>query len=169
MFCVGDDDQSIYGWRGADISNVIDFPSTSPGAKTLALEQNYRSRKPVLDLSNAVMEGQERAFPKRLFTDKPGGTPVKIVDTDSSEGEVKFVVDGIQKLIAEGYKKREIGVLYRSNLLSRAVEEALRLANVPYRIIGGSSVYERKEVKDLIAYLRARAPPRATRSACGGW
>ncbi len=159
VFCVGDDDQSIYGWRGADISNVIDFPKHFPGAKILALEQNYRSRKPVLDLSNAVMEGQERAFPKRLFTDKPGGTPVKIVDTDSSEGEVKFVVDGIQKLIAEGYKKREIGVLYRSNSLARAVEEAMRLAAIPYRLIGGNSVYERREVKDLIAYLRISLHP----------
>ncbi len=159
VFCVGDDDQSIYGWRGADISNVIDFPKHFPGAKILALEQNYRSRKPVLDLSNAVMEGQVRAFPKRLFTDKPGGNPVKIVDTDSSEGEVKFVVDGIQKLIAEGNKKREIGVLYRSNSLARGVEEALRLAAIPYRLIGGNSVYERREVKDLIAYLRISLHP----------
>ncbi|MEZ4394854.1 MAG: UvrD-helicase domain-containing protein [Polyangiales bacterium] len=159
VFCVGDDDQSIYGWRGADISNVIDFSTHFPGAKTLALEQNYRSRKPVLDLANSVMEGQVRAFPKRLFTDKPGGAPVQIVETDSSEGEVKFVVDGILKRIKDGQKKREMGVLYRSNLLSRAVEEALRLANVPYRIIGGSSVYERKEVKDLIAYLRLAVHP----------
>jgi DNA helicase-2/ATP-dependent DNA helicase PcrA len=159
VFCVGDDDQSIYGWRGADISNVIDFATHFPGAKTLALEQNYRSRKPVLDLANAVMEGQVRAFPKRLFTDKPGGASVKIVETDSSEGEVKFVVDGIQKLIKDGHRKKEMGVLYRSNLLSRAMEEALRLANIPYRLIGGTSVYERKEVKDLIAYLRLAVHP----------
>ncbi len=159
VFCVGDDDQSIYGWRGADIGNVIDFGKHFPGAKTLALEQNYRSRKPVLDVSNSVMEGQVRAFPKKLFTDKPGGPPVKIVDTDSSEGEVKFVVDGIQKLVQEGYKKREIGVLYRSNQLARAVEEALRLTGIPYRIIGGNSVFERREVKDLIAYLRISLHP----------
>ena len=159
VFCVGDDDQSIYGWRGADISNVIDFAKHFPGAKTLALEQNYRSRKPVLDVANAVMEGQVRAFPKRLFTDKPGGPSVKIVETDSSEGEVKFAVDGIQKLIKEGHKKKEMGVLYRSNLLARAMEEALRLANIPYRLIGGTSVYERKEVKDLIAYLRLAVHP----------
>jgi superfamily I DNA/RNA helicase len=160
VFCVGDDDQSIYGWRGADISNVIDFPKHFPGAKIMALEQNYRSRKPVLDVANAVMEGQVRAFPKRLFTDKPGGSSVKIVDTDSSEGEVKFVVDGIQKLTQQGHKKREIGVLYRSNQLARGVEEALRLAGVQYRIIGGNSVYERREVKDLIAYLRVSLHPR---------
>ena len=160
VFCVGDDDQSIYGWRGADIANVIDFAKHFPGAKTLALEQNYRSRKPVLDVANAVMEGQVRAFPKRLFTDKPGGAPVKIVECDSSEGEVKFVVETIQKIISEGHKRKEIGVLYRSNLLSRGVEEALRLAGVPYRIIGGSSVFERREVKDLIAYLRVSLHPR---------
>jgi DNA helicase-2/ATP-dependent DNA helicase PcrA len=159
VFCVGDDDQSIYGWRGADIANVIDFPKHFPGAKILALEQNYRSRKPVLDVSNAVMEGQVRAFPKRLFTDKPGGPPVKIVACDSSEGEVKFVVDGIQKLVNEGYRKREIGVLYRSNVLAKAVEEAMRLAAIPYRMIGGNSVYERREVKDLIAYLRISLHP----------
>lgn len=159
VFCVGDDDQSIYGWRGADIANVIDFSKHFPGAKTLALEQNYRSHKPILDVANAVMEGQVRAFPKRLFTDKPGGAPVKIVEADSSEGEVKFVVEAIQKRLAEGYKRREIGVLYRSNLLARGVEEALRLAGIPYRLIGGSSVFERREVKDLIAYLRAALHP----------
>ncbi len=159
VFCVGDDDQSIYGWRGADIANVIDFPKHFPGAKIMALEQNYRSRKPVLDVSNAVMEGQVRAFPKRLFTDKAGGPPVKIVECDSSEGEVKFVVDGITKLVNQGYRKREIGVLYRSNVLSRSVEEALRLAAIPYRLIGGNSVYERREVKDLIAYLRVSLHP----------
>ncbi|MEZ4405287.1 MAG: 3'-5' exonuclease [Polyangiales bacterium] len=159
VFCVGDDDQSIYGWRGADISNVIDFSTHFPGAKVMALEQNYRSRKPVLDVANAVMEGQVRAFPKRLFTDRVGGDPVRIVECDSNEGEVKFVVSTIQTLITNGYKKREIGVLYRSNVLSRAMEEALRLANVPYRIIGGNSVYERREVKDLLAYLRLALHP----------
>lgn len=159
VFCVGDDDQSIYGWRGADISNVIDFGVHFPGAKVLALEQNYRSRKPVLDVANAVMEGQVRAFPKRLFTDRDGGETVKIVECESNEAEVKFVVATIQKLISEGYKKRELGVLYRSNVLSRAVEEALRLANVPYRLIGGNSVYERREVKDLLAYLRLALHP----------
>ena len=159
VFCVGDDDQSIYGWRGADITNVIDFPKHFRGAKTLALEQNYRSRKPVLDVANAVMEGQVRAFPKRLFTDKPGGAPVRIVEADSSDGEVKFVVEGIQKLISEGHKRKEIGVLYRSNALGRGVEEALRVAGVPYRLIGGTSVFERREVKDLIAYLRVSLHP----------
>ncbi|MBL8601467.1 MAG: UvrD-helicase domain-containing protein [Myxococcales bacterium] len=159
VFCVGDDDQSIYGWRGADISNVIDFGKHFPGAKTLALEQNYRSRRPILDLSNAVMEGQVRAYPKRLFTDKPGGEPCKIVECDSNEGEIKFVMEVTQKLLRDGYKRREIAVLYRSNLLSRGVEEALRLANIPYRLIGGTSVYERREVKDLIAYLRLAVHP----------
>ncbi|TAK18320.1 MAG: hypothetical protein EPO40_37730 [Myxococcaceae bacterium] len=159
VFCVGDDDQSIYGWRGADIANVIDFGSHFPGAKKLALEQNYRSRRPVLEVANAIMEGQVRAFPKRLFTDREGGSPVKVVHCDSGEGEVKFVFGTIQKLLAKGYKKKEIGVLYRSNLLSRGIEEALRLNNIPYRLIGGTSVYERREVKDLIAYLRLAVYP----------
>ncbi len=160
VFCVGDDDQSIYGWRGADISNVIDFPKHFPGARVLALEQNYRSQRPILDLANQVMEGQVRAYPKRLFTDKPGGAPCKIVECDSSEGEVKFVLETTQRLLSGGYKRKEIAVLYRSNLLSRGIEEALRLANIPYRLIGGTSVYERREVKDLIAYLRVAVHPR---------
>ncbi len=159
VFCVGDDDQSIYGWRGADIANVIDFGTHFPGAKMYALEQNYRSARPVLEVANAVMEGQERAFPKRLFTDRPGGAPVKVVHCDTSESEARFVLAHVQKLIANGTKRREIGVLYRSNALSRGVEEELRLANVPYRIIGGTSVYERREVKDLIAYLRLAVHP----------
>jgi len=159
VFCVGDDDQSIYGWRGADIANVIDFGTHFPGAKKLALEQNYRSRKPVLDVANAIMEGQVRAFPKRLFTDREGGATVKVVHADSGDGEVKFVGATITKLLAKGYKKKEIGVLYRSNLLSRGVEEFLRLNNIPYRMIGGNSVYERREVKDLIAYLRLAVYP----------
>lgn len=159
VFCVGDDDQSIYGWRGADIANVIDFATHFPGAKKLALEQNYRSRRPVLEVANAIMEGQVRAFPKRLFTDRSGGGPVKVIHCDSGDGEVKFVGATIQKLLANGYKKKEIGVLYRSNLLSRGIEEMLRLANIPYRMIGGTSVYERREVKDLIAYLRLAVYP----------
>ncbi|MBI5514696.1 MAG: UvrD-helicase domain-containing protein [Deltaproteobacteria bacterium] len=160
VFCVGDDDQSIYGWRGADLGNVLDFTTTHfPGARVLALEQNYRSRTPILDVANAVMEGQVRAFPKRLFTDRPGGEKVTVVTAESSEGEAKFVVDAIQKLVGQGHRRREIGVLYRSNLLSRAVEEGLRLGNVPYRLIGGTSVYERREVKDLLAYLRLALHP----------
>ena len=159
VFCVGDDDQSIYGWRGADIGNVIDFATHFPGAKTYALEQNYRSTTPILEVANAVMEGQERAFPKRLFTDRQGGAPVRVVHCDTSDAEVRFVVAAIEKLVAKGGRRKEIGVLYRSNVLSRGVEEGLRLANVPYRIIGGTSVYERREVKDLIAYLRLAVHP----------
>lgn len=159
VFCVGDDDQAIYGWRGADVRNVIQFAEHFPGARKLPLEQNYRSRQPILDVANAVMEKAERAYPKKLFSDKKQGDKVVLVECDNGESEVKFVLETSRLALQNGVPKREIGVLYRSNLLARPLEEAFRLAAIPYRLIGGTSFYERREVKDLTAYLRLALHP----------
>ena len=159
VFCVGDDDQAIYGWRGADVRNVIEFGSHFPGSKTLALEQNYRSRQPILDVANAVIAKCERAYPKQLFSDKKLGAKVQLVECDSNESETKFALETTRTAIANGVRAREIGILYRGNLLARPLEEAFRLAGVPYRLIGGTSFYERREVKDLTAYLRLAVHP----------
>jgi len=154
VFCVGDDDQSIYGWRGAEVKNVIEFAKYFPGARTVALEQNYRSRQPILDVANAAIAPSERAYPKKLFSDKKQGDKPVLVECDTHESEVRFVMDTIHQALRDGLKKSEISVLYRSNGLAKPFEEALRLANIPYKLIGGTSFYERREVKDLTAYLR---------------
>ncbi|MBN8463077.1 MAG: UvrD-helicase domain-containing protein [Dechloromonas sp.] len=159
VFCVGDDDQAIYGWRGADVKNIIEFPRYFPGAKVVALEQNYRSRQPILDVANASIVKATRAYPKKLFSDKKQGSKVTIVECDSYESEVKFCVDTAAEAIKKGVPLREISVLYRSNGLAKGFEEALRLAAIPYRVIGGTSFYERREVKDLTAYLRLSLYP----------
>jgi DNA helicase-2/ATP-dependent DNA helicase PcrA len=159
VFCVGDDDQSIYGWRGAEVKNVIEFAKYFPGARTVALEQNYRSRQPILDLANAVIAPSERAYPKKLFSDKKQGDKPVLVECDTHESEVRFVMDTIHKALRDGLKRSDIAVLYRSNGLAKPFEEALRLANIPYKLIGGTSFYERREVKDLTAYLRLAVHP----------
>ena len=159
VFCVGDDDQAIYGWRGADIRNVLDFETHFPGAKKMALEQNYRSRQPILDVANVVIARAERAFPKTLFSDRKLGDKVILVECDNNESETKFVVETAKSAISNGISRREIGVLYRGNLLAKPLEEAFRLAAIPYRLIGGTSFYERREVKDLTAYLRLALHP----------
>ncbi|MBL8679057.1 MAG: UvrD-helicase domain-containing protein [Myxococcales bacterium] len=154
VFCVGDDDQSIYGWRGAEVKNVIEFAKYFPGARTVALEQNYRSRQPILDVANAAIAPSERAYPKKLFSDKKQGEKPVLVECDTHESEVRFVMDTMQAALRDGLKRSDIAVLYRSNGLAKPFEEALRLANIPYKLIGGTSFYERREVKDLSAYLR---------------
>jgi superfamily I DNA/RNA helicase len=159
VFCVGDDDQSIYGWRGAEVKNVIDFAKFFPGARTVALEQNYRSRQPVLDVANAVITPSVRAYPKRLFSDKKQGEKPVLVECDTHESEVRFVLDTMQAALRDGLRRSDVAVLYRSNGLAKPFEEALRLANIPYKLIGGTSFYERREVKDLTAYLRLAVHP----------
>jgi DNA helicase-2/ATP-dependent DNA helicase PcrA len=159
VFCVGDDDQAIYGWRGADIRNVLDFEKHFPGARKLALEQNYRSRQPILDVANVVIARAERAYPKTLFSDRKHGERVVLVECDNNESETKFVLETAKSALSNGIARREIGVLYRGNLLAKPLEEAFRLAGIPYRLIGGTSFYERREVKDLTAYLRLALHP----------
>jgi superfamily I DNA/RNA helicase len=153
---VGDDDQAIYGWRGADVRNILDFDEQFPTAKVVKLEQNYRSLKPVLDVANSVIERRrDTKHRKVLFTDKVGGDKVQSVIAASPEAEAAWVAMEVRKAIRDAnVPAREIAVLYRSNGQAKAIEEALREQLVPYRVVGGQQFFERKEVKDLLAYMK---------------
>ena len=154
--CVaGDDDQSIYAWRGADVRNILEFEDHFKGAKVIKLEQNYRSVSPVLAVANAAIAKRTDAkYPKALFTSKTGGDPVEAVVASTPEAEASFVAREARKHTKAGIKPEEIAVLYRSNSQSMLIEAALRENGVPYRLIGGTQFFERKEVKDLLAYAK---------------
>jgi ATP-dependent DNA helicase Rep len=153
---VGDDDQSIYAWRGADVRNILDFEEHFPGAKVVKLEHNYRSKKPVLDVANAILANTgARRHKKTLIATRLDGDLVQMVLCADPEVEASFVGTEAQRLIErEGARPKDIAVLYRSNLQAQAIESALKERQIPLRMIGGQQFYERKEVKDLIAYLR---------------
>ncbi len=153
---VGDDDQSIYAWRGADVRNILDFEEQFGGAVVVKLEQNYRSRAPVLDVANAVISKRPDVKHKKvLFTEKAGGPKVTLATAPSPEAEAAWVGQRISHLYKEeNIKPRDIAVLYRSNGQAKLIEETLRERNVPYRMVGGQQFFERKEVKDLLAYLK---------------
>lgn len=153
---VGDDDQSIYAWRGADVRNILDFDALFPGAKVVMLAQNYRSTAPILAVANAVIEKRVDAkYKKALFTDKPGGDKVRVGVAPSPEAEAAYVGREMRRLMREEQRKpRDMAVLYRSNGQAKLIEEALREQGVPYRMIGGQQFFERKEVKDLLAYMK---------------
>jgi DNA helicase-2/ATP-dependent DNA helicase PcrA len=158
---VGDDDQSIYSWRGAQVRHILDFDKKFPGAVEVYLEQNYRSNGNILDAANAVIGKNPGRKAKRLWTDKGKGPNVRLVTAPSDELEAKHVADEALRIsYEEKIPPREIAVLYRTNAQARPLEEALRLAGVRYRVVGGTSLYDRKEVRDLLAYLRAALNPR---------
>ncbi|HEX6434190.1 MAG TPA: UvrD-helicase domain-containing protein [Gemmatimonadales bacterium] len=157
---VGDDDQSIYGWRGADVRNMQDFLKDFPGAKLIRLEENYRSTQIVLDAANGVIAENSGRIGKTLTTRRRGGESVTLVAASDERDEAEWVVRELQKRsAASDWSYSEMAVLYRTNSQSRALEEAFRRAGVPYRLIGAISFYERREVKDLLAYLRLVANP----------
>ncbi|CAN5570608.1 UvrD-helicase domain-containing protein [soil metagenome] len=153
---VCDDDQSIYAWRGADVRNILDFEEHFPGAAVVKLEQNYRSRAPVLAVANAVIsKRQDSKHRKVLFTDKMGGEKVRIAACASPDIEAAWVAGKIHGLLKDRQvKAREVAVLYRSNGQAKVIEEALREQGVAYRLVGGQQFFERKEVKDLLSYLK---------------
>jgi DNA helicase-2/ATP-dependent DNA helicase PcrA len=158
---VGDDDQSIYAWRGAQVRHILEFEKKFPGAVEVYLEQNYRSNGNILDAANAVIGKNPGRKPKRLWTDRGRGPNLRIVCAPSEEAEAKHVADEIIRIqYEEKLPAREIAVLYRTNAQARPIEEALRLAGVRYRVVGGTSLFDRKEVRDLLAYLRAALEPR---------
>ncbi len=157
---VGDDDQSIYAWRGADVRNILSFDEQFTGAKLVTLEQNYRSRQPVLSAANAVIAAMPaKKFKKHLFTERAGGDPIQLVACALPEVEASFVGAEIERLIRDGRDPGEIAVMYRSNNQAAAIEEALRERNVAYTLIGGQAFFDRKEVKDLLSYLRLAVHP----------
>jgi DNA helicase-2/ATP-dependent DNA helicase PcrA len=157
---VGDDDQSIYGWRGADVRNMQDFLKDFAGARLIRLEENYRSTQIVLDAANGVIAENSGRIGKTLTTRRRGGESVTLVAAADERDEAEWVVRELQKRsAASDWAYSEMAVLYRTNAQSRALEEAFRRAGVPYRLIGAISFYERREVKDLLAYLRLVANP----------
>jgi ATP-dependent DNA helicase UvrD/PcrA len=157
---VGDDDQSIYGWRGAEIANILEFEAHFPDPKIIKLEQNYRSSTAILGLANSIIRHNPRRRPKLLWSEKGGGQNVKIVAVPDDREEANYVVSELQKqqLEAAGPWKR-FAIVFRMNAQSRLFEEQLRRLQIPYRIIGGRSFFERREVKDLLAYLACLANP----------
>jgi DNA helicase-2/ATP-dependent DNA helicase PcrA len=162
---VGDDDQSIYQFRGADVRNILSFETDYPDAQIVKLEQNYRSTQVILDAAYHVIRANPNRADKRLWTDRPGGPKVVVAQTYDEQEEAQAVAREALRLVAEGdYRLGDIAVLYRTNAQSRALEEVLLRRGVPYRLIGGLRFYERREVKDVLAYLRLIANPQDTLS-----
>jgi DNA helicase-2/ATP-dependent DNA helicase PcrA len=163
LFVVGDDDQSIYGWRGADIRNILDFEKDFPDARVVKLEQNYRSTQIILDAANQVISQNVHRKGKTLRTDHVGGDPITLVEAADEADESQWIAEEIRHRLADNpqLSLRSFVVLYRTNSQSRSVEEALRRERMAYRVIGGTRFYERREVKDALAYLRLVANPAA--------
>ena len=155
---VGDEDQSIYSWRGADIGNILGFESDFPTAKVVRLERNYRSTKPILDAAGAVIARNEERKGKQLWTDRRDGGPVQLYRAASGRDEAGYVARSVRELL-EADLRMQVGVLYRTNAQSRLIEDALRRQGVDYLLVGSVAFYQRKEVKDLLAYLRVALSP----------
>jgi DNA helicase-2/ATP-dependent DNA helicase PcrA len=156
---VGDDDQAIYGWRGAEVRNILRFERHFPGAKEVRLEQNYRSTGHILACANAVIARNADRRPKRLFTAAGDGEKVRVVPLPSEEDEARFVAEEIARVRREGRPFGDVAVLYRLNAQSRPIEEALREASVPYTVHGGPAFFDRSEVRDVLAYLKVCVAP----------
>ena len=157
---VGDSDQSIYRWRGADIANILSFEKDYPNANVILLEQNYRSTKRILQAANEVIKNNVNRKPKNLWTENPEGQKITYYRADSEHGEAQFVAGKIQEVVQSGKRKySDIAILYRTNAQSRVMEEVLLKSNIDYNIVGGIKFYDRKEIKDILAYLRVVANP----------
>jgi DNA helicase-2/ATP-dependent DNA helicase PcrA len=156
---VGDDDQAIYGWRGAEVKNILRFEKHFPGAKEVRLEQNYRSTGHVLACANGVIAKNPDRRPKKLFTAAGDGEKVRLVALPSEEEEARFVAGEIARLRREGRPLSDVAILYRLNALSRPFEEALREASIPHTVHGGPAFFDRAEVRDLLAYLKVCVAP----------
>ena len=160
LVVVGDDDQSIYSWRGADPTNILRFDQTFKGAKVIKLEQNYRSTKTILDAANTVIANNTQRHGKVLWSQIPAGEKITHAVAPTAEDEAKWVAMEIRRLHQEGRTWDSIAVMYRSNIQAKVIEEELRTHEIPYVMYGGQQFFERKEVKDLIAYLRVALNPR---------
>ncbi len=155
IFAIGDDWQSIYSFRGAKFQNILDFKKDYPKAKVIYLEENYRSKAPILDAAQAIIKNNELRSDKSIFTKRVGGSPVMVIGSPTKNEEVEFILDEILSLkIGEGRELNDFVILYRINAQSRAFEESMMRRGLPYRIIGGVRFYERREIKDILAYLR---------------
>lgn len=157
---VGDSDQSIYRWRGADIKNILSFENDYPSAHVVLLEQNYRSTQSILQAANSVIENNTGRKPKKLWTDNTSGAKLFYYEAATEQYEGLYIADNIEQYIqSDKFHYRDVAVLYRTNAQSRAIEETFLKANIPYQIVGGTKFYDRKEIKDMLAYLRLIANP----------
>jgi DNA helicase II / ATP-dependent DNA helicase PcrA len=157
---VGDSDQSIYRWRGADIANIMSFEKDYPRANVILLEQNYRSTKRILNAANDVIQKNMNRKPKNLWTENDDGEKITYYRGDSEQSEAQFVAGKIKEMTDKGKRKfSEFAILYRTNAMSRVMEEVLLKSNIEYNIVGGTKFYDRKEIKDILAYLRLVANP----------
>ncbi len=159
VMVVGDDDQGIYSWRGADVSNILDFERDYPDATVIALEQNYRSTGTILRAANAVVSRNRKRHPKALWTDAGDGDPISVIECRDEREEARVVVGEVRRAVDDGAALADIAVFYRTNAQSRAVEDMLVRSAIPYQVIGGPKFYDRAEVKDLLAYLRVATNP----------
>ncbi|HEY6379569.1 MAG TPA: UvrD-helicase domain-containing protein [Candidatus Dormibacteraeota bacterium] len=158
---VGDDDQSVYGWRGADVRIILNFERDYPDARTVILDQNYRSTQPILDIAHAVIRHNQGRADKRLWTERDGGDPVRLLSVYDEQEEAQTVCNEIERLVAaEGITLSDCAVLYRTNAQSRAFEDAMLRRGIPYQLVGGVRFYERREIKDVLAYCRLVSNPR---------
>jgi DNA helicase-2/ATP-dependent DNA helicase PcrA len=151
---VGDDDQSIYGWRGAHIRNIIEFDDDFSGAAVFKLQENYRSRAPILKVANALIEHNRSRLGKKLIATRGEGEAVATLNSNDENEEARKIAQKVQKLLDSGVKASEIAILYRVNVLSRSIEEGLNRAGIAYKLVGGLRFYDRAEIKDLISYIR---------------
>src|SRR5947208_7436145 len=151
---VGDPDQSIFGWRGADIGNILEFESDFQGTRTIALEQNYRSTNTILQAANAVIAHNRERKPKNLWSELGEGEPIRALEVEGEHAEGRFLGAEIAALVEEGYNGSEVAVFYRTNAQSRVLEDVLVRQGIAYQVIGGPRFYERAEIKDVIAYLQ---------------
>ena len=157
---VGDADQSIYGWSGADMQNILDFEKDYPDAAVILLEQNYRSTKNILSAANQVIENNSNRKPKNLWTENKEGNKITYYRADNERDETRFIVDRMQEEIRSNHRNYgDFAILYRTNAQSRVMEETLLKANIPYKMVGGHKFYDRKEIKDILAYLNVLANP----------
>jgi DNA helicase-2/ATP-dependent DNA helicase PcrA len=159
LMVVGDDAQSIYGFRGADIRNILEFEDDYPDAHVVKLEQNYRSTQTILDAANAVISNNRGQKQKKLWSELGRGDPVKVRDFEDEHAEARFVTGEIERLVDEGASRSEVAVFYRTNAQSRVLEDTLVRADIPYQVVGGTKFYERAEIKDAVAYLNVLVNP----------
>ncbi len=156
---VGDDSQSIYSFRGADVSNILDFEQDFPDARVVKLEQNYRSTQTILSAANAVIANNRGGIAKQLWSDKGQGSPIRVHGLEDEHAEARFVVGETERLVDEGASRSEIAIFYRTNAMSRVIEDTLVRREIAYQVIGGTKFYERAEIKDAVAYLAWIANP----------
>ena len=156
---VGDDDQSIYGWRGANVKNIIEFPQQFSDTKIIKLEKNYRSTKKILEAANSLIEHNRNRLGKKLVATLEDGKPIQIYESKDETEESRKIANKIRELLDSGVDPKDIAVLFRINALSRSLEEGLNRAKIPYKLVGAVRFYERAEIKDIISYLRIIANP----------